>query len=146
MRIDQLLIGLVVFSMFMVGGALIFNDLSNTYELTPNMTSFNGTTEENSEGSVYNILADMDTTSKSMKGKILGNESSVGDEEAENILFSGGYSTLKLITGSFKLTGAIMNKIASTIGIPSFIIKGLSIILLLSVVFAIIYLIFRYKP
>ncbi len=148
MRIEQVLIGLLLFSMFMVGGALIFNDVNEKYELTPDTTLFNGTTNEGDNNSVYNVISSINHTTSNLKEKIISKSETSGDftiADAVDILFNSAYTAVVFIKDSFILLSAIINYISISLGIPSFIGATVFIMFIISVVFTIMYLIFKFK-
>ena len=145
MKLEQLFIGLLKFSLFMVGGALIFNDLHTTYELTSDVSVFNGTTGESSD-SVFDVIKDINKTTSELQGKIITDDEGFSAIAAVDALFGGAYTAVKLIGSSFSLVNAIIGQVSSTIGLPPFIGATIFIIMVLAVVFTIIYLMFRFKP
>lgn len=137
MRFDYMLIGFLIFSLFVLGGVAMINDLDDSYEDTVNMT-------DEDFGEVYNTIDEMYDTTSSAKEKTL--EGDISDSESWESMTKGSYSAVRLVTGSFKLFTDITNAIALKLSIPQFIIKIAFIIFTISIIFGIVYMIFRFIP
>jgi len=137
MEIHKYLLGFVMFSFAIVSLLFVFNDIGTSYDLDLDIDSqFNGTYNKINE--TYNLGQDIsaDTLSAEIEG---------GDESWESMT-KGGYTGAKRgITGSFGLVGATLNDVSNAIGIPSFVIVFAMTAILLTAVFSIIYLVFRFK-
>jgi len=136
MELDKFLIGLLVFTAIIVGGVLVIGNLNDNYsdvmDENINTSAF---------GDVYDTTDDIYNLSQDMKGAVLGGE--VDEEATEDSMFKGVYTTLRFVQSSFGLVGDIVNAIASEIGIPSFFITLALAALAISIIFGIIYIIFR---
>lgn len=139
MRFDHFLIGLLVFSIFIIGGTFIWGDISRNYDV--NTTNDSG----GSFSEVYNLTDEMYDLSVDFKNETLAAEIEGGDQSWESLI-KGGYSALGLIPTSFKLVGNILNAISKELGIPRFFVDGAVIALIISIVFSVIYMLFRFIP
>ena len=135
MRLDSFIISLLIFSLFMVVGSMMWYDVISEYEL-------NITTDEFKD--VYNITDEIYDTTRDMQKKTIDAEIKE-DEEPWQSLVTGTYSSVRLIRNTFSLFGEIMNVMAREIGIPLIFVYSATTILLVSIIFSIIYLIFRFK-
>ena len=68
-----------------------------------------------------------------------------GADQSWESLVKGTYSAIRLVRNSFTIVGGIMNAMAREIGIPLIFVYSATTILLVSIIFSIIYLIFRFK-
>ena len=136
MKPDSFLIGLVLFSLFIVAGTLILQDIITNYDLNVTTDEYRG---------VYNITEDMYGLSQDMKEATIEGDLEGGDESWESMT-KGSYSAVRMLRESFSLVGGIADAVAKEIGIPSIFIKSLMIILTIMIVFALIYLVFRFIP
>jgi len=137
MRPDSFIISLLIFSLFMVVGAGIWNDI-----ISPEGYNLNLSTDEFKD--VYNITDEIYDTTRDMQKKTIDAEIKE-DEEPWQSLVTGTYSSVRLIRNTFSLFGEIMNVMAREIGIPLIFVTAATTILLVSIIFSIIYLIFRFK-
>lgn len=136
-RLDAFVIGLVIFSLFIVGGTFIISDISNNYGVDMNTSEFSNT---------YNTINDMYGLSQDMKNDSLDAEISGSDQTWESMT-KGSYSGIrKVVKGSFKLVFDIVNDVADTLQIPAFFVTALILIITLSIVFGLIFLFLRFKP
>lgn len=137
MDLDKFIIGLLVFTAIIIGGSFIIGDLNNNY-------AFAGTNiSTNQFGSVYDTTNQIYNLSMDMKQDVLG--STVSSGTTQDDMFNGVYKAMRLIPQAFSLVGDIINAIALNVGIPSFFI-GLGLAALsISIIFAIIYIIFRVR-
>lgn len=135
MELDKFIIGLLVFTAIIVGGTLIIGNLNENY-------AFVGTNISTDDfGDVYDTTDEIYNLSSDMKASVLGGE--VTEGTTEDSMFKGIYKALRFITSSFKLVGDIINAMASKLGIPSFFVVLALAALAISIIFSIIYIIFR---
>lgn len=135
MELDKFIIGLLVFTAVVVGGALIIGNLNDNYAFAGTNISTNDFNEVyDTTDAIYNLSSDM-------KGAVLGGE--VIEGTTEDSMFKGIYKAIRFITGSFKLVGDIINATATKLGIPSFFVVLALAALSISIIFSIIYIIFR---
>jgi len=135
MRFDQFLIGMVAFSLIMVGGTLFWQDMISEYNT-------NITTDEFSN--IYNVSNEMYDISEDMRDKTLDAETQGADESWESLV-KGGYSAIRLVGGGFVLVGGFAAEIQKQLGIPPFIIDFGLIVLSILIISGIIFMVFRFK-
>jgi hypothetical protein len=135
MRLDAVITSVIVFSLFVTGGVLIWNDMISEYDL-------NVTTDEYKN--VYNTSSEMYDLSQDVKNKTLEAEAEGGDESWESLV-KGSYSAIRLISSSFVMIGDILDAIAKELGVPKFFIQAAMTLLMVAIAFSVIYLIFRFK-
>ena len=137
MRLDSFIIGILVFSVFMIGGGLVFDSVVGTYGLntTSNITGFS---------SAYDSINETYDLSQDVKDETLDAETS-GEDESWESLVKGAYSGVRLVRNSFGLAYDMIHLIARQVGIPLFLVDAAIIALTVAILFAIIYLVFRFK-
>lgn len=137
MRLEQYLIGFIIFSAVILTMTLFMTDIDAQYD-DVNLTStvdefgpvFNTTTE------IYNITTDM-------KENTFGKQ--IENQNALESVISAGYSTLRLMRNSFALFGNILQAIWTKIPFPPyFITMALSVFAIL-VTFALLYIFLRLR-
>lgn len=136
MELDKFLIGILVFTALIVGGTLIIGNFNENYDdvMQDNISTDDFTGVYDTTDKIYNLSQDM-------KGSILGGE--VDEDDTADSMFKGGYKTIRFIQVSFSLVGDIIGAIATKMGIPSFFITLALAALTISIIFGILYLIFR---
>lgn len=135
MQLQKYLVALVVFSVILTAGLLIIPDMNKNYA-DVNM----------SDDEFSNISSTLDTMyseTQQMKNHTIGGEAD--DTETWESMVKGAYSAVRLIGSSFTLVGDISNAIAKTLHIPQFIVDAAITVITIMVIFALIYLIFRFK-
>ena len=141
MRLDSLLIGIAIFGMFATAGIIFMfgqgqeNGYFTNYYANISDTNFNDMNSKVRD--VYNISDEIKTDLMEQDITTTSNWES---------LTIGAYKTFKTMTGSFRLVGEIINNISLTIGINSIFSKFAMIILSISILFAMIYMLFRINP
>lgn len=136
MELDKFLIGILVFTAVVIGGTLIIGDLNENYDdvMQDNISTSDFTDVYDTTDAVYNISQDM-------KDGILGGE--VDEDATEDSMFKGVYKTVRFVQSSFSLVGDIINAVATKLGIPSIFITLALAALTISIIFGLVYLIFR---
>jgi len=133
MKLHNFVIALLMFSFVIVGGSFYIADQNTNYNT--NMTAgFNDT---------YNTIDDMYELSSGMEEHTIGGE--ISDEESWQSMAKGAYSGVRLVGGTFSLTGDIINDVSSNekLGLHSWVSKFLITFIVIIVIFAIIYLVMR---
>jgi len=137
MRLDNFLLGVLLASVFIVGGSLIFGDTINTYGL-------NTTTEDAGFNNVYDTINETYDISMDMKSSTLDAETEGSDESWESLV-KGAYGAVRLVRNSFILSDDMLHAVSKHLGVPEFIVDAAIIAILILIIFAIIYLVFRFK-
>ena len=137
MRLDLWIVSIAVVSLILVGSMSIFGELINTYDVNTSVEdTFNGS---------YDKIDDLYELSQDQYDSVYNAEIE-GEDQSWESMTKGGYTGVRYITSSFGLFGNIINDISKQLGVPSFLIKFATIIVTILLVFAAIYLVFRYKP
>ena len=142
MQLDKFLIGLLIIGLVIFAGVGIITDADNNYN------DFNLTAGENAEfAGVYaeaaNIINETYNIAEGVKNETLGGD--VDEDESWDSMIKGGYSAIRLVTGSFGLTVSILREIQNVLGFPSYFIDVAFAVMVILVIFALIFLIFRFK-
>lgn len=138
MRLDKFLMAFVVFSLIVVTGTLIIGNINTNYsDVGVNMSTddFNDT---------YNTIDQMYNISQDMKNQTYGGD--IEDGDALDSAISGSYSAIRMVRNTFKLIGDIINDVAEVVGVPAYFITFAMTALTILIVFALIYLILRFRP
>lgn len=134
MRLDAFMVAIIIGSIFLVGGSLLFNEVASNYNVDIENTEFQQFINKTNE--TYK-------TAEQMKEKLEPGEVTVAS--ALDIIFSGAFSAIVLIWDSFGLAGAFIYSFGMAIGLPGPIISLLIAILMVLILFAIIYLVVRFQ-
>lgn len=138
MRIEAFLIGFILFSLFIVTGVFIINDVNKNYtdimEENISTSDFNNT---------YNTIDNMYNISQGQKEAVIGGELTEGDITESS--FKGTITAIRMVRSTFTLIGNIITDIYNTLGVPSFLIKFALTILTIAVIFGIITIILRFR-
>lgn len=133
MRIDYLIISTLMAALFIMGGLVIVSEMTDHYHVTITNEVFHDV--QDTIDSIHNDTADM-------KDKLLEEEdASVWDD-----MVTGGYSAVK---NSFKFvaaSGKMLYSIGTSIGIEGWILNIMMTTIMISLVFGIAYLVFRFQP
>jgi len=138
MKIEAFLIGFAVFSMFIITGVFIIQDINVNYEgiINENISTseFNNT---------FNTIDEMYNISKDQSDAVIG-----GELESTSISESSYQGTLvatRMVRRTFSLMGNIVKDIAAVIGIPTYFIVIFLAIMLITIIFGIIKIILRFR-
>lgn len=138
MRLDQLVLGLFVFSFVIVTGVLWIGDTNTNYaSMGANMS-----TEDFSN--VYNTINDTYALGQGMKNATL--DADISETDSWESMTRGSYSGIRLIKNSFGIIGNVINDLALSLGIPEYIVVFAMGALAVSIVFGIIFILMRFNP
>lgn len=137
MRMDKIIIGLLVFSLVLTLSINLFRDFETTYDIQNQSIDNNLGSIDDSFESLYEI-------DSSMREEILDNEIEGGDQSWESSI-KGGYSAVRYMRDSFSIAGNITRGINNAFGVPPYITNIIMAIFSASIVFSLIYLVFRMK-
>ena len=124
MRLDGLIIGLLVFSLFIVVGFTCWFDVNTEYKLN------------NSEGDykkAYNVTYELYGISRGMEDETLKADTEGSDQSWESLI-KGTYSSVRLIGRSFDLMGDIGDAIQDRLDIPRIFIDVAMAAILISII------------
>ena len=134
-KIETLLIGIIVFAVFIVSGTLMIADINTNYNTTiGNDEDFNSTYALSNR-----MLSETNATTQDMKEKML--DSDVSTTDTISSMLKGGFSAIRLVKNSFGLVYSLLNNIAIALSIPKFFVGAAFTIMIILVVFSIIYLV-----
>jgi len=138
LQIHKLFIGVAMFSLFMVAGITLFGEITGKYY--PEVQNYSGMNM--SKYDLYNDLSDdMDDAKSSTYDEDLEGE----DETADSII-KGGYKALKKTPQTIKFANDMIQGVGQSTGIvPDYFMNYAYLMLVIGVVFAGIYLIFKFK-
>ena len=137
-KFDSMLIGFLILTLFIVGGTAMMVDLNTNYE----EAGVNISTEK--YGSVYNSTDEMFGIAEDGDDKLF--QGDISETDSWESMTKGSYSAVRLVKGSFSLFNNIASAIAIKMGIPTFIVNIAYIAFFLTVIFSVIYMIFRFIP
>lgn len=127
--------GLLIFSMIIVAASVIIDERSELYGIT-----INNDLEQD-----FNKLSYLSNTSELQKDKI-SQQSGEANSDFETGTFKGVYSIITNIFEPFRIvfgTGGMIDAVVRRFNIPDYISIVLSTGLIFSIIFALVYIIFR---
>jgi hypothetical protein len=137
MRFDHILIGFLLFALFVIGGTLMITDLNSNYDdVNVSSDKFQGVYDKVDE--VYGIQQDAEKDT-------LGGEIEQTNDETWESMTKGSYSAVRMMTGTIPLFTNVTTTIAMELGIPPFIPKIATIAFLIILTFGLVYMIFRFS-
>ena len=140
LRLENYVLGSIVFIIIIIAGMGIITDVNTNYNTSMGQeAAFNTTFSRANQ--MYNDTYD---TGLEMKGKVV--DADITEDTTENSMFKGAFSALRSLTNLFSIVGGLVNDIGSVLGIPTVFINLGIISFLVILSFAIIYLVFRFKP
>jgi len=143
MRFDHILIGILIFSIFIVGGVMIVNDTNTNYGNVTGSNidddSFAHLLEESNKS-----IAEIQGISQEMNNKTL--EGDISSTTSWDSLVQGTYSTVRFISSSFSIMNNIGSAVAMALGIPEWIYGIFIAMFIIAVIMSIVYMIFRFIP
>lgn len=135
MNILNYLLGFIILGLFVVGGTMIVSDLNTNYSLNMSTQGINNTF--NQVDKIYNMSKDMDSST-------LGGD--ISDTAPWESMTKGAYIAIRQVTGTYSLINAMITDISNIIELPKPIVVAVMTTITLSIIFALIYLLFRYIP
>lgn len=135
MRFDSFMVAVLLGIAFLSVGIMIIDEQGETYSRT--MTD---KTYEN----VSIFLDNQANVSQDIKGDL--KFSDVGEDNAEDSLFTGGFRSIVKQWDYFTAVGEIVSATAKNFGIPPIFVTLVVIILLTVLAWAMIYMVFRFMP
>jgi hypothetical protein len=138
MRFDHILISFLIISLFVIGGTMMINDMDTKYEdenLNLSDDKFAGVYDKVDE--VYGITDDA-------KDKTL--EGDISETDSWESMTKGSYSAVRLVGGTAPMFMNITSVVAQEVGVPPFLVKISYVAFIISIIFGVVYMIFRYEP
>lgn len=135
LTVPQFLIGMLIFSVVLVTGVGMINNLNDNYaEVNMSTDKFADT---------YDTIDEMYNFSREQEGKVLDAE--ISDSESWESMTKGSYSGIRMVKNTFKLFGDVINNIVGELSIPGYFVIFLFAGFLIWIVWKIIAMIFRFK-
>lgn len=141
MQLQTFVVAIVVFSVFMVGSALVYDEMKDDME---SQTGINYHTNVTNISSAYNQIDRMQNTSQNVTDTIFGIKNTQDDAVSSTI--RGSYGALRLLASAFPITNSIVDQIMIDLKIDSkwfFIKTAFLTIVLIILGFALISTILR---
>lgn len=141
MKIHNVIIGLALFSMFMISGGFIFQGLIDAYPNVINVTT-NVSTRDTAFTETFNLTEELYADALQISNDTMFPDAEGGDATWVSLIKSG-YKSIRLVGNSFRLIPEIFSALQSTFGIPKFFIGFATVMLIVMIVFTIIYMVFK---
>ena len=142
MAIEKFLIGVAIFTAFMIGGSMIYGNVIDTYDVNTTIDD-TGINEK-----VYNRINETYTLSKEIEQDVFEGDVDSGDESWATMI-AGGYKAIRktftMASSSLSMAGEILESIGEELHIPPFLISLALYSLIITLVFGAIYMFFRFK-
>ena len=140
LRLENYFLAFIVFTLIVLGGVGVITNINNNYNVSMGQGSeFNTTIARANQ--VYNSTV---TTSSSMKTSVA--DADISEDTTENSMFKGAFSAVRNSMGIFGIMGGLINDIGGALGIPAVFTSLAIAAFLIILAFALVYLIFRFKP
>jgi hypothetical protein len=136
-QLDKILLGMLLFSSMVVSGMIFYGGVINSYDL-------NTTVEDAGFTDVYNISKKIYDDTTIIKNETIRADVEGSDQSIDSIV-KGGYKAVKLVPDSISLINKIVNSIVKEIGIPTEFLLFFMSAVMITIIFAVIYLIFKFK-
>lgn len=137
MKPEKIIVAMLVFAVVIISGIMIIADVNNNYD----DVDIGGDKFNEINQSAYDISDTYNQTGQSMKSSITNIASDAVDYIS--LMIKGGYAVLSTLFTIPDMIFTITNVIATELHIPVIFLNILTTILLISIIFAVIYLIFR---
>jgi len=136
-RFDQILIGFLLFGLMIIGGTMMIADLNSNYD--------DVNVSDDKFAGVYNKVDEVYGIQQDAGEKTLGAEIEQANDETWESMTKGSYSAVRLMSGTIPLFTNITSTIAMELGVPPIVPKVATIAFLITLIFGIIYMIFRFS-
>jgi hypothetical protein len=113
------------------------------YETGQNYEPITGDTISPEFRNTYDQLAVLEANTEEIEGKVVG--TNTGSLDAATEFFGDALNSLKLIGTSLSTSKTMITNMATTLGLPPFILRVFTTILILLLLTTIIFMIFRYR-
>ena len=137
-KFESVLIGFLIFSLFIIGGTFMMVDLNNNY----GYDGVNISTEQ--YVSVFNTTDKILELSETADQKAF--QGDIAEVESADSTIRGTYSVIRLASNTYELFWGVITAVQKELGVPVVIITAAYAAFVLVIVFSLVYLVFRYKP
>ena len=135
MKLADLIIGLVMFSMVILGVSSLIGDVGGDY----------GKTVDSDINSTYNKMSELQSRVEGIESKTIGNETETSWTTFGSLVFKGPIRAVKLVGLSLTIPKDIAVDIQNTGYVPEWFINGLLLILSIVVIFLVISAIIKWR-
>ncbi len=132
-RLDSILISLIVFSFIIAAGSGWITSMAEHYEVD----------YDEQFGTVYSTVKDTENLTKSQKELVIGGD--IEEDDALDSAIKGATSAVKLMTAPIKIVNLIAEDIEGETKSALDISMYVKVALTVSVIFGLIYLVFRIR-
>ena len=139
MRLDQFILAVLSFCFAMTCSIMLYGNIIENYTLNTTIDA-----EGANFSSVYQKVDEIYDTSQDVKEEALGTEI-VGGATAWDSMITGGYKAIKLVYNSFDIVGDIIDAVIRELGLPPFVGTYAVMALLFTLLFSVMFMIFRFK-
>jgi len=140
LRLENYFLAFIVFAIIIIAGMGVITDVNENYNVTIGQESSFNTTYARAK-TVYN---DTYETSSSMKKKVA--DADISEDTTENSMFKGAFSAVRSSIGVFGIVGGLVTDIGGILHVPAVFTNLAIAAFLIIIAFALIYLVFRYRP
>lgn len=137
MRPENFLVGIIMLSFITFAGVMITTDINTNYNKTINQDPAFAETY----AAINETMANTSVLSQQTRNKTLGADTST--EATTESVVRGSFGAIRLVGNSFGLLRSIVNGVATAIGIPTFFITLLMLVVTVLVIFGIIRIFMR---
>lgn len=133
MKLENYLIGLVIFSIVIIASTAMLGGLHTTYSFPI----------ETQSAGIYSKLNETSTLSQEIGESVRGTK--INEASGWEVLASGALSAIKMVLTNFIIVQSLITDISLAIGIPAEIYTAIITIILIMIVFAIINLLWKWE-
>ena len=137
MRFDHILIGFLLFALFMIGGSMMIVDLNKNYD--------DVNISDDKFGGVYDKIDEVYGIQQAAEADTLGADIDQTNDETWESMTKGSYSAVRMMTGTIPLFTNITSTVATELGVPPIVPKIATIAFLITLIFGLVYMIFRFS-
>lgn len=132
-KISSIVIGVVLLSMIIIGFSSFSNDLAENY----------GRNLSEDEYESMNKIDNISKNVNNMRNKIDKGSDTDMASDADISLVTGGWSAIKLILDLPSILISLMGDIAGILGVPRIFVTGMTTIIITTIIFGLLSLIFK---
>lgn len=137
MRLQDYLIGVLVFGLVVTGFWYSYVDLGDTYNVTVDAEY------ANAYGNISGTMEDTRTDVRDIRDDIRSTEPDEDDQYGGSLI-KGAFNSLRLIWNSFTSVNLIAETVQERVGIPDYFILALISIIIIVISFAVISAVFKH--
>lgn len=136
MRLDQIIISIIFFSLVLVAGVVVIGDVNTNYNANIDEGQFSNTLDNVTN--TYNIGKDLNDKTV---------DADISEGAVEDALFAGGFvGARQAVKGNIGIISTAMVELAGALNIPQYMVTMAMSAISITLLFGLIYLIFRVIP